>query len=72
MQAAGLAMPGARGLTLWIFLGWPLFPALAHPTLDLPAAQQGHNIFFSSNCDLQILAHCLIQILLPNQTDLVE
>lgn len=71
LQAAGLAVPGARNLTLWIFLGWPLFPALALQTLGLPATQQGHNIFFSSDYDLQNLAHCPIQILLPNQTDLV-
>lgn len=68
MQAAGLAMPGARGLALWISLAWPLFPALTHPTLGLPAAYQGHSIFSSSDYDLQNLAHCPIQIPMPNQT----
>lgn len=71
MQAAGLAAPGVRGLALWIFLAWPLFPAFARPTLALPAAQQGHNILFSNDYDLQNLAHCPIRIPMSNQTDLV-
>lgn len=75
MQAAGLAAPGARGLALWIFLARPSFPALAGSTLELPlglpAAQQGHNIFSSSDYDLQNLVHCPVQIPVPNQTDLV-